>query len=469
MPARHIVAIGGSDAGISAALRIRELDPSTDVTVVVADAYPNFSICGIPYYVSGEVTHWSNLAHRSADDLAATGMRVLTDTRATRINVAEHTLDILDPTGAPTELSYDALVVGTGAVSALPPIDGLTGPGALGPKDGVHLLHSMGDTFAVMDSLQQRDPKTAVIIGAGYIGLEMAEGLTTRGIAVTQIEALPEVLPTVDPELGALVHDELERHGVQVLTNTTVSAVTRTATGALTVTAHRGGETLQQTVDFVLVVVGVKPDVELAADAGAELGIKGAIAVDESMRTNLADVFAAGDCVHTHHRLLGPTWLPLGTTAHKQGRVAGENALGGAARFAGSLGTQVVKVFDLVAARTGLRDHEVLAADRGWTPVTTAATPDDHKAYYPGATTIHIRITGDQRSGRLLGAQLVGHRSAEVSKRVDTYATALFHEMTIDGLSALDLSYTPPLGSPWDATQMAAQVWTRTLLSGAVR
>ena len=469
MPARHIVAIGGSDGGISAALRIRELDPSAEVTVVVADAYPNFSICGIPYYVSGEVTHWSNLAHRTADDLAATGMRVLTDTRATRINVAEHTLDILDPTGAPTELSYDALVVGTGAVSALPPIDGLTGPGALGPKDGVHLLHSMGDTFAVMDSLQQRDPKTAVIIGAGYIGLEMAEGLTTRGIAVTQIEALPEVLPTVDPELGALVHDELERHGVQVLTNTTVSAVTRTATGALTVTAHRGGETLQQTVDFVLVVVGVKPDVELAADAGAELGIKGAIAVDESMRTNLADVFAAGDCVHTHHRLLGPTWLPLGTTAHKQGRVAGENALGGAARFAGSLGTQVVKVFDLVAARTGLRDHEVLAADRGWTPVTTAATPDDHKAYYPGATTIHIRITGDQRSGRLLGAQLVGHRSAEVSKRVDTYATALFHEMTVDGLSALDLSYTPPLGSPWDATQMAAQVWTRTLLSGAVR
>lgn len=317
MPARHIVAIGGSDAGISAALRICELDPSTEVTVVVADAYPNFSICGIPYYVSGEVTHWTNLAHRTADDLAATGMRVLTDTRATRINVGEHTLDVLDPTGAPTELSYDALIVGTGAVSARPPITGLTGPDALGPKDGVHLLHSMGDTFAVMESLEQRQPATAVIIGAGYIGLEMAEGLTTRGIAVTQIEALPEVLPTVDPELGALVHDELERHGVQVLTHTTVSAVTRTANGALTVTAHRGGETLQQTVDFVLVVVGVKADVELAADAGAELGIKGAIAVDEAMRTTLSDVFAAGDCVHTHHRLLGVTgcrWAPLPTS-----------------------------------------------------------------------------------------------------------------------------------------------------------
>lgn len=217
MSDRRVVAIGGSDAGISAALRIRELDPTTDVTVVVADAFPNFSICGIPYYVSGEVTHWSNLAHRTAADLAATGMRVLTDTTATRINVTEHTLDVLGADGTPQQLAYDALVVGTGAVSARPPIAGLTGPDALGPAEGVHLLHSMGDTFAVMESLHKRDPKSAVIIGAGYIGLEMAEALTTRGIAVTQIEALPEVLPTVDAELGALVHTELERHGVEVI------------------------------------------------------------------------------------------------------------------------------------------------------------------------------------------------------------------------------------------------------------
>ncbi|CDO91632.1 CoA-disulfide reductase [Mycobacterium triplex] len=459
MTARHIVAIGGSDAGISAALRARELDPTTEVTVVVADAYPNFSICGIPYYVSGEVTHWTNLAHRSAADLAATGMRVLTDTRATAINVAQHTLDILDSTGTPQQLSYDALIVGTGALSTRPPITGLAGPGALGPADGVHLLHSMGDTFAVMNSLQHRDPATAIIVGAGYIGLEMAEALTTRGIQVTQIEALPEVLPTVDPELGALVHTELQRNGVEVLTSTAVSAITRTDTGALTVTATHGTETISRTVDFVLVVVGVRPDTELAADAGAELGVKGAIVVDDTMRTNLPDVFAAGDCVHTHHRLLGITWIPLGTTAHKQGRVAGENSLGGHAHFAGSLGTQVVKVFDLVAARTGLREHEAVAADKGWTPVTSQSSPDDHKAYYPGATPIHIRITGDHHSGQLLGAQLVGHRSAEIAKRVDTYATALFHDMTVEHLSELDLSYTPPLGSPWDATQMAAQTW----------
>ena len=225
MPSRHIVAIGGSDAGISAALRARELDPNTDFTVVVADAYPNFSICGIPYYVSGEVTHWTKLAHRTAEDLAATGMTVLTDTRATRINSDAHTLEILDVDGAARHLEYDALIVGTGAISSRPPLRGLSGQGALGPKDGVHLLHSMGDTFEVMDSLTTRDPASAVIIGAGYIGLEMAEALTARGVAVTQVEALPEVLPTVDRELGAVIRVELERNGVEVLTDTTVAAI----------------------------------------------------------------------------------------------------------------------------------------------------------------------------------------------------------------------------------------------------
>jgi NADPH-dependent 2,4-dienoyl-CoA reductase/sulfur reductase-like enzyme len=250
MAARHIVAIGGSDAGISAALRARELDPASDFTVVVSDVYPNFSICGIPYYISGEVTHWSNLAHRTADDLAASGMRVLTDTCVSRINPDAHTVDVLDHTDTPAQLAYDTLIIGTGAISVRPPITGLTGPDALGPDVGVHLLHSMGDTFAVMESLTTRDPKTAVIIGARYIGLEMAEALTLRGIAVTQIEALPEVLPTVDPELGALIHAELERHGVDVLTSTAVRAITRTDTGALTVTATHDGETLSRTVDF---------------------------------------------------------------------------------------------------------------------------------------------------------------------------------------------------------------------------
>ncbi|WP_308378097.1 FAD-dependent oxidoreductase [Streptomyces sp. ISL-98] len=360
MTSKRIVAIGGSDAGISAALRARELDPDSDVTVVVADKYPNFSICGIPYYVSGEVAHWTHLAHRTAEGLKATGMQVRTNTRATSIDVAGRRLVVRDEDGRAELLSYDALIVGTGAVSIRPPIEGLTGPQALGARDGVHLLPSMGDTFEVMRSIEERRPAKAVVIGAGYIGLEMAEALTTRGIAVTQIEALPEVLPTVDPELGALVHAELTDHGVEVVTGTTVSSVSREGDRLRIRAAGPGGESLSRDVDLVLVVVGVRPDTALAVDAGARTGAKGAIDVDEHMRTSLPDVYAAGDCVITHHRLLGPTWVPLGTTAHKQGRVAGENALGGNRRFAGSLGTQVVKVFDLVAARTGLREHEAL-------------------------------------------------------------------------------------------------------------
>lgn len=451
----HLVAIGGSDAGISTALRARELDPSVDVTVVVADAYPNFSICGIPYYFSREVQPWQSLAHRTHADLEATGMNLRLDTLATSINVDGRTLTVRDAAGTESTIAYDELMVGTGAS---PSTGGIAGLDQLGPDDGVHLLHSMGDTFALEHYLDEHQPETAIIVGAGYVGLEMAEALTVRGLHVTQLQRGPEVLSTLDPELGSLVREELTRHGVDVLTGTRVEAVTRDA-GRLTVTGIRDGDTFSRSADLVLVVVGVRPNTSLLTAAGAATGAGGAVVVDEHMRTGLPNVWAAGDGVVTHHRLLGVTYLPLGTTSHKQGRVAGENAIGGNARFAGSLGTQVVKVFDVVAARTGLRDHEAAAAD--YAPHSYTAIADDHKRYYPGATPISIRITGDTRDGRLLGAQLVGTRGAEISKRVDTYATALHHGMTVAGMSDLDLSYTPPLGSPWDAVQMATQAWER--------
>jgi NADPH-dependent 2,4-dienoyl-CoA reductase/sulfur reductase-like enzyme len=248
-----------------------------------------------------------------------------------------------------------------------------------------------------------------------------------------------------------------------VLTGTTVRQVTRATPGQagrlqVQATASDGAAVIRP-ADMVLVVVGVRPETTLAAEAGANLGVKGAIAVDTEMRTNLPDVFAAGDCVVTHHRLLGQTYLPLGTTAHKQGRVAGENALGGNRRFAGSLGTQVVKIFDQAAARTGLRDHEATAA--GFDPVTVGSAADDHKAYYPGSHRIAMRVTGDRTTGQLLGMQLFGHKHAEIAKRIDIAATAIFHHMTVDAVSDLDLSYTPPLGSPWEAVQMGAQAWVR--------
>jgi NADPH-dependent 2,4-dienoyl-CoA reductase/sulfur reductase-like enzyme len=428
--------------------------------VVAADAYPNFSICGIPYYVSGEVTHWRNLAHRTLADLEAAGMALRLDTLARRIDVEGRKLLVTGPDGADDVIAYDQLVVGTGAVPARPPIAGLD---ALGPQDGVHLLHSMDDTFAIMRTLEENGPASAVIVGAGYIGLEMAEALAARRLPVTQLEQLPEVLPTVDAQLGALVRAQLEGHGVTVLTGTAVRQISRAQAGApgrLRVDAvAAGGRPAERHADMVLVVTGVRPDTGLAADAGATLGARGAISVDKAMRTGLPDVYAAGDCVITHHRLLGETYLPLGTTAHKQGRVAGENAAGGSREFAGSLGTQVVKIFDHAAARTGLRDHEAAAA--GYDPVTIGSEADDHKAYYPGSHRIAMRFTGDRGTGRLLGVQLYGHKDAEVAKRIDIAATAVYCGMTVDAISDLDLSYTPPLGSPWDAVQAGAQAWTR--------
>jgi NADPH-dependent 2,4-dienoyl-CoA reductase/sulfur reductase-like enzyme len=443
----RLVVIGGSDAGIAAALRARELDPAVEATVVVADAFPNFSICGLPYYLSGDVPDWRDLAHRTATDLQQAGLQLLLDHTARAIDPAAKQVTVTSQHGGERQLGYDQLVIGTGAVPVRPPIDGLDLP-------GVHVLHTMGDTFALHQALTA-GARSAVIVGGGYIGLEMAEAFTARGLDVTVVEQAPAVMPTVDVELGRLLGEELRRHGAHVVNDVTVKAIHRDA-GGLTVA---GEPDFAVTAELVLVVVGVRPDTDLAVAAGLQTGVRGALRVDRHMRTNLPDVLAAGDCVETWHRLLDrPAYLPLGTTAHKQGRVAGETAVGGDRTFAGSLGTQVVKVFELAVARTGLRDPE--ATEAGFDPLTVASTQFDHKAYYPGAHQLHIRITGDQISGRLLGAQLVGHHDAEVAKRIDIPAGALFHHMTVDGLSDLDLSYTPPFGSPWDAIQLAAHAWT---------
>jgi len=457
----HLAIVGGSDAGISAALRARELDPTVDVTVVVADAYPNFSICGIPYYFTGEVAPWQSLAHRTHADLEATGMTLRLDTFATGIDVAGQRLDVRTTTGQLENIAYDELIVGTGA---LPSHAGIAGLDRLGPADGVHVIHSMGDTFALDDDLVTRNPQSAIIIGAGYVGLEMAEAFITRGMTVTQIQRGTEVLTTLDPELGALIHTELTDHSVDVITGTTVHAVQKTGAG-LVVTGTRDGQDFSRSADLVLTAVGVRPNTDLLERAGATLGAGRAVVVDDRMRTGLPHVWSAGDGIVTHHRLLGITYLPLGTTSHKQGRIAGENALGGDRAFQGSVGTQVVKVFDLVAARTGLRNSD--AAAGGYQPLTTSAAADDHKRYYPGAHPIRFRITGDTRDGRLLGAQLVGRRGTEVAKRVDTFATAIHAGLTVDQMSDLDLSYTPPLGSPWDAVQVATQDWQRQAASSS--
>jgi NADPH-dependent 2,4-dienoyl-CoA reductase/sulfur reductase-like enzyme len=286
----------------------------------------------------------------------------------------------------------------------------------------------MSDAFALNDAIG--NARTAVIVGAGYIGLECAEALTQRGLAVTVVERLTQVLPTVDEPLGAVLRDELVRHGVDVRAATAVTTISA-GNGGLRV---RGQPDLDLRADVVLVSVGVQPETTVARDAGARLGVRGAIAVD---------------------------------TAHKQGCIAGENALGAGRHFAGSLGTQVVKVFDMAAARTGLRDHEARAA--GFDPLTVAATAPDHKPYYPGAHDIAMRWTADRATGRLLGCQLVGHHSAQIAKRIDVPAAALHAGWSIDDISTLDLSYTPPFASPWDALQIGAQAWTQETADAPVR
>jgi NADPH-dependent 2,4-dienoyl-CoA reductase/sulfur reductase-like enzyme len=449
----RLVVVGGSDAGISAGLRARQLDPSVEVSLLVADGYPNFSICGLPYYLSGDVPDWRDLAHRTAADLEAAGLQLLMDHTAQAIDPVAKQVRVTDAAGADRQLGYDQLVIATCAVPVRPPIDGLDLP-------GVHVLHTMGDTFRLQQALTA-DARSAVIVGGGYIGLEMAEALTSRGLAVTMVEQAPAVMPTVDPELGELLGQALGRHGVRVVNDVAVKALHQQDRGLVVA----GEPDFTCATDLVLVVVGVRPDTDLAVAAGVQTGVRGALQVDRQMRTNLSDILAAGDCVETWHRLLQkPSYLPLGTTAHKQGRVAGETAVGGTAEFAGSLGTQVVKVFELAVARTGLRDHEAQAA--GFDPVTVGSVEYDHKAYYPGAHRLHLRITGDRQTGRLLGAQLLGDHRAQVAKRIDIPAGALFHHMTVEGLSDLDLSYTPPFGSPWDAVQLAAQTWTRQVRDG---
>jgi NADPH-dependent 2,4-dienoyl-CoA reductase/sulfur reductase-like enzyme len=448
----HVLVIGGSDAGISASLRARELDPATDVTMVVADSYPNFSICGIPFYLSGETPDWHDLAHRTREEIEASGLSLRLDTRAARIDVAARSVVLHDVDGAETAVPYDRLIIGTGAVPIEPPIQGIR-------EDGVHLLRTMDDTFALERRLQ--DARSAVIVGGGYIGLEMADALIRRRLDVTVLEQAPAVMTTVDEDLGAVVGAELERHGVRLHTSALVRRIRR-ENGRLLV----AGDGFEGTsADVALVVVSVRPASELARDAGIALGVRDAIAVDRHMRTGAPNVFAAGDCAETWHRLLRESvYLPLGTTAHKQGRVAGENAVGGDREFGGSLGTQVVKVFDLAIARTGLRDREASAA--GLDPFTTELEAWDHKAYYPGATGMRIRTTGDRRDGRLLGAQIVGDHRAQISKRIDVVAAALHAGMRVDELSDLDLSYTPPLSSPWDPIQMAAQAWSAITCGG---
>ena len=442
---KKIVIIGGSDAGISAALRIREIDPDTTPTLLVADKFPNFSICGLPYFISGEVAAWENLAHRTKRDIETEGIDLLLEHSAEAIDPERKQVTAVDKTGAVKILDYDKLVIGTGAVSLKPNIQGIDNP-------EVFFLRWMPESFAIDEFIKKQNPKSAVIIGAGYIGMEMAEALTKRGLKVSVVEFAAEVMTSLELEFGRKVAETLSHNGITVYNNIAIEAINKVEQGLLV----KGTNNFELATDMVLVAVGSIPHTALGQSIGINTGIKGAFKVSLKMETNLPDIYAAGDCVETWHRVLQKyTYLPLGTVAHKQGRIAGENAAGGHKEFAGTVGTQSLKIFDKVVARTGLSEKEAINA--GFNPVSVDFEAWDHKIYYPPAEKIYIRVTADQKSKRILGAQMIGAHKTEVSKRIDIFAVAIYHGLKTGEFSDYDLSYTPPLSSPWDPVQMAVQ------------
>jgi NADPH-dependent 2,4-dienoyl-CoA reductase/sulfur reductase-like enzyme len=343
---------------------------------------------------------------------------------------------------------FDYLLLGTGGTPLRPPIPGLN-------LEGVFTLRSIEDGLAIRRFIARQKPRRAVIVGGGYIGLEMAEALHAHGMAITVLEMLPQVLPNFDADMAGPVAQELEKQGVALHTGHGVEGLDGSA-GRVRAVAAGGEEFL---ADMVILSAGVRPGVSLTRQAGIALGPTGAVAVDGQMRSNLEGIYAVGDVAEAHHLVTGkPAYIPLGTTANKQGRTAGENIGGGRAVFSGVVGTAVVKVFETHAARTGLTGRE--AEREGFDALAVRIKQGSRAHYYPGRSTLRVKLVFERQSGRLLGGQIVGQE--DVAKRIDVIAAALHAGWNLDDFSRLDLSYAPPFAPVWDALLIAANVGLST-------
>lgn len=446
---KRIVIVGGSDVGITAGLRIRELDKEANVTVISNNNYPNFSICGIPFFLGGEVKDYKDLAHRTADDIRAMGLKLLLDSTVRSVDTASKAVSIIDGKKKESVLSYDQLVLATGGKSIRPLIEGLDLP-------GVFFLRWIEEALEIDRYIHENKPESAVVVGGGYIGLEMAEAFIRRGLRVTLIEFEDRILTTVDKEFSERVKKMLEEKGAEIVTGRKVQSIVKEK-GQLTVKA---APDYKVSADMVLAAVGAEPETALGKSIGVKTGLKGSFKVNEKMQTNIDDIYAGGDCAESLHNITGkPVYIALGTTAHKHGRIIGENICGLKSEYPGTLATQSIKLFDTVIARTGLNNKE--AADAGFDPFTSAFETTDHKVYYPPAYKTQIRLTADRKTERILGCAIIGHIDAEISKRIDIVAAAIHKKTTVPEFIKMDLSYTPPLSSPWDPVQMAAQGWER--------
>ena len=437
----RLVVIGGGAAGMSAASAARRTAPALDVVVCESGGFAAYGMCGIPYYLGGVVTEAENLLAYPPEEFRENrGIDLRLHTRVGLIDQASRQVFVSQ--GDREEvLGYDTLVVATGADPVRPPVPGLG-------HDRVFTIRSLDEAIRLRRLLEGGVVRRALVVGAGYIGLETAEGLTTVGAEVEVIEALPQVLAGFDEPAADVVAAELTRH-VRLRLGSRLDAV-GDGDGDGGVTALVDGS--EERTDLVILATGVRPASGLLIDAGARYLPDGSVVVDSGMRTSLPGVFAAGDCVALPHLVLGePAWVPLGPAANKTGRVAGTVAAGGTSAFAGVVGTAVMKVFDLEVARTGLSLTEARAA--GLDAVATDVTSRSRAKYYPGSSPVHVRLV-HAPGGRLLGAQMTGREGA--AKRIDVLATALQAGFTVGDLAALDLSYAPPYAPVYDPVLLAA-------------
>jgi CoA-dependent NAD(P)H sulfur oxidoreductase len=444
----RLVILGGVAAGTKAASRARRLDPQMEITVYQEEPEPSISECGLPYLLSGVVEERDDLVARTPEKFAEKDIDVLVRHRVKKIDATGKNLSVLNlKTGRAFEDAYDRLVIATGARAVLPPI-----PGA--ELEGVFKLRFLTDSDEIGRYIEEQSPKKATIVGGGYIGLEVAENLCRLGIEVSLIEGEDRVALAYGPEVSENVEAELEANGVGVYTGERVDQFT----GEGRVRGVRFGDRELET-DLVIVGVGIKPNVELATEAGVETGTTGAILVDRHMKTSVPGVWAAGDCVETTNLVSGrPTWVPLGDTANQMGRVAGTNAATGdeTLEFPGILGTGIFKVFGLDVGKTGLSEKE--AEDEGFEVVSAGLWAYDRAAYYPGAGKVFLKLIADRAKGRLLGAEAAG---SGADKLTDICAAALWGRLSYPDLVNIDLAYAPPYGPALSPVIQAA-----TILSG---
>lgn len=443
----RFIVIGGDAAGMSAAAQARRRlgEDALDIVVFERSVHTSYSACGLPYLVGDVVGSIDDLVVRTPQEHRARGIDVRIGHEVVAIDLDGGRVTVRDlAAGTDRVESYDTLMYATGAVPIRPPIPGIDAHGVFG-------LNDLDDGVALRSTVDAGTARRAVVVGAGYIGLEVAEALVRRGLDVTVLEAGDAPMPTLDPDMGALVADALRAIGVDLRTATRAEAIVTVDGAARGVVT--GDEELP--ADLIVLGVGVRPNVGLARDAGLEIGPAGGISADDHMRASAEGVFTGGDCAESFHRLTGrPAVIALGTHANKHGRVVGLNVTGGDATFPGVVGTAVTKVCEYEVARTGLSAREAESLGLAHRSVTVESS--SRAGYFPGATPITVKLVWAETDGRLLGAQIVGREGA--AKRIDVISACLWNGMTVDEIQNLDLGYAPPFSPVWDPVLTAARV-----------